>query len=253
MRNPFQLIAKFFDKHKELKFLKRASTEEAFTHIYESNKWGEASTRSGKGSTLDYTRPLRAELPTVLQRLNTEVLLDIPCGDFHWMQHVELPVKHYIGADIVNSLIAANTQHYGNSQRTFLRVDLLQDQLPEADTILCRECLVHLSIADINRALCNIKNSGATYLLTTSFPDISRNADIVTGKHRRLNFCAAPWSWPAPLGAITEQGANARRGRKLLGVWKIDEITIPAISANPVMSANPTSSARSVTTETADN
>lgn len=222
--NPFTQIYKFIKKQKELKFFQHASPEAIFTNIYHTNKWGDKDTRSGKGSTLDYTQRMRTELPDLLRELHTKVLLDIPCGDFHWMQVVELPVQQYIGADIVKPMIAGNSDRYSNDQRQFMTLNLLSDQLPSADTILCRECLVHLSFADINRAIANIKHSGARLLLTTNFPDFTVNEDIVTGKHRRLNFSAAPWHWPPPMRQITEQDASSQRGRKELAVWRISDL-----------------------------
>ena len=74
----------------------------AFEQIYEENRWLSCESRSGRGSTLDYTRPLRKALAKYLNSLNVIVLLDAPCGDFNWMQHVELPEKIlYIGGDIL--------------------------------------------------------------------------------------------------------------------------------------------------------
>lgn len=223
-RNPFQQLRKFVQKRNELGFFKKATPEEIFTRIYDTNKWGHKDTRSGKGSSLDSTLLLREQLPALLQDLQTTTLLDIPCGDFHWMQQIDLPVALYIGADIVKPLIAANSLHYSNEQRQFAACDLLHDLLPRADSILCRECLVHLSFGDINLALANIKSSGAKFLLTTNFPDITENINIVTGKHRRLNFCRAPWHWPPPLMTIMEQPAESRRGRKDLAVWRIADL-----------------------------
>jgi len=223
-RNPVQQIRKLIQKQKELSFFRSATPEAIFTRIYNSNKWGDGESRSGKGSSLRATRRLREQLPALLRELQTETLLDIPCGDFYWMQNIELPVKHYIGADIVKPLITRNEAEYGNGQRRFLSLDLLNGALPAADTILCRECLVHLSLDDIAKALINIRTSAAKYLLTTHFPEMQTNKDIVTGKHRRLNFCAAPFNWPAPITAITEQDATARRGRKDLAVGKIADL-----------------------------
>ena len=224
MKNPITQLRKYFQKKKELAFFQNASPEEVFTTIYTTNKWGDATTRSGKGSTLDYTQRLRDELPALLKALETQTLLDIPCGDFHWMREVSLPVTHYIGADIVKPMIAENERRYSNTQRRFMALDLLEDELPQADTIFCRECLVHLSFADINRALANIKATGATYLMTTNFPEINRNKDIVTGKHRVLNFCTAPFNWPAPEKQIVEHEGDARRGRKEMAVWRIADL-----------------------------
>src|SRR4051812_28060105 len=75
--------------------------QERFERIYETNLWSDPETRSGVGSSLDSTRVLRTELPQALRKLEARVLLDVPCGDFTWMGHVDLSGIQYIGGDIV--------------------------------------------------------------------------------------------------------------------------------------------------------
>src|ERR1044072_7300935 len=70
--------------------LRRMSTQEVFTDIFRSNRWGGTSSVSGSGSDLEQTRVLRRELPSLVQELQINTLLDIPCGDFNWMKEVEL-------------------------------------------------------------------------------------------------------------------------------------------------------------------
>ena len=219
--NPITALRKYLQKRRELKFFQRASSEEVFTRIYLDNKWGNSETRSGKGSTLIRTELLRDQLPDLITKFKIESLLDIPCGDFHWMKEIKLPVSHYLGADIVSSLIEENTRRYGNKSRTFLKLNLLKDPLPAADAILCRECLVHLSLADIALAVDNLKSSKATYLLTTHFPQVQQNSEIVTGKHRPLNLCKPPFNWPAPIAEIIEYETGRARGIKCLSLWEI--------------------------------
>src|SRR5205085_4730414 len=108
--------------------------------------------------------------------LGAAALLDIPCGDFGWLSTTDLGVA-YTGADIVASLVEENQQRYGSAGRTFARLDLTCDKLPAADVVLCRDCLVHLSYANIGRALANIRASGAKWLLMTSFPRLEENYD----------------------------------------------------------------------------
>ncbi len=227
-----KFLSRYIAKKRELARFRRASTAEVFTYIHERNKWGDASSRSGSGSTLERTDRLRQELPGLLRALEVRSLLDLPCGDFFWMQHMELPVEQYIGADIVDTLVEENRRHYGGNNRRFQRLDLLTDPLPPVDAILCRDCLVHFSFRDIQRALDNIRASGATWLLTTHFPDIARNVDIVTGKHRALNLTRPPLSWPAPRQGILEYDAGPRRGRKYLALWRIADL--PMQRANGV-------------------
>ncbi len=222
--NPIKLITRYFDKKKEIQQFKKLSAEEVFTQIYHTNKWGDEESRSGKGSNLERTVELRVRLPEILASLNAGSIIDIPCGDFHWMKEMSLPVKTYIGADIVKPLVEENNRLYGNAARRFVQLDLLQDVLPQSDVVFCRECLVHLSFKDIFKAIENIKSSGSSFLMVTQFPQIKQNKDIVTGKHRSLNMTLEPFNWPQPSIELVEYHAGDRRGNKCLSVWKIAEL-----------------------------
>ena len=222
--NPVKYVCRSLRKNQELRYFRNASNQQIFTRIYEKNKWGDRNTRSGKGSNLERTRRLRQALPSALAQLGVMSLLDIPCGDFFWMKEIDLQIDLYLGADIVPALITANTEKYGNSSVRFVHLDLLRDTLPRADAILCRECLVHFSFADVRLAIANIKSSGASHLLTTHFPDIDSNLDITTGKHRPLNMCLEPFNWPKPVIQITEGDAGSNRGQKCLSIWSIADL-----------------------------
>lgn len=226
----FAGLKKYFKKREESNLFRNASTEEIFTHIYLANKWGDEESRSGKGSNLAVTERLREALPDMLLQLNINSMLDIPCGDFHWMKEIDLPLTGYQGADIVKPMIEENQVRYGNEKREFLHLDLLRDPLPKVDAIFCRECLVHLSYADIEKALKNIRKSGASYLFTTHFPQRKYNEDIVTGKHHSLNFYLPPFSWPQPELEFVEYFAGKRRGNKCLSVWRIDSLPVNRLS-----------------------
>ena len=91
---------------------------------------------------------------------------------------------------------------------TFLNVDVTSDDLPEADVVLCRDCLVHLSSTDIFAALRNFRRSGSTYLLTTTYPGLlSHNRNIVTGMWRPVDLQLPPFGFPAPFKAhLAAQG-----------------------------------------------
>jgi len=162
-------VSKFIRKYREKRLFKRSSTKEVFTWIYRTNKWRSSMSYSGTGSSLEQTQHLRDELPKVLKRLNTKILLDIPCGDFNWMQHTELEIEEYIGADIVDDIIKRNTAQFERPGRRFVQLDLICDPLPHCDIILCRDCFVHLNYESINQAIKNIKASDCQYLIATTF------------------------------------------------------------------------------------
>jgi hypothetical protein len=102
-----------------------------------------------------------------------------------------------------------------------------QDPLPEADLLLCRDCLVHLSFADIGRALSNVLRSGLPYLLTTTFPECEVNEDIVTGDWRPLNLELEPFGFPPPSELLNERCSEAGGlfADKSLGLWQLAELT----------------------------
>jgi hypothetical protein len=206
--------------------LRRMTTEQVFTAIVRANRWGGAASVSGTGSDLAQTRVIARELPVLLRELAAKTLLDIPCGDFHWMQSVDLRGITYTGADIVAELPERNQSVYGDDTRHFVRLNLLTDSLPCADVVLCRDCLVHFSFADIRLAIDSIRASGSRYLLTTTFPARSTNWDIVTGQWRPLNIEAPPISLPRPLRLVNEEcpDEDGAYSDKSLGLWRLAEL-----------------------------
>ncbi len=206
-----------------------AYSKELFTHIYNTHAWPGKESYSGPGSTLKETAIIRKKIPELLQELNAKIFLDAPCGDFNWMQHVDLScLDQYIGMDIVEPLIQKNKQKYENENRLFLCANIVTDPLPQADVILCRDCLVHLKFQDIRQALKNMKASGVTYLLTTTFPRIQLNRDLKkTGQWRRLNLQRPPFNFPEPLALINEECKHhPKYSDKSLGLWKLEDINV---------------------------
>ncbi|MFM9880044.1 MAG: GlcNAc-transferase family protein, partial [Burkholderiaceae bacterium] len=177
-----------------------------FTSIFSHNTWGDAESVSGAGSTQHATRHVRRELEGLFAEYRIRSLLDLPCGDFNWMQLVNLHGIDYTGGDVVEPLIARNTARYARPGVRFEVMDLLTSDLPQADLVLCRDCLLHLPFADITLALANIKRSGARYLLTTSFTwrHMGPNLDIPLGHWRRLNLQQPPLTLPPPLLTMVE-------------------------------------------------
>ena len=207
----------------------RLSTErrrDTFQHIYESNLWLSEDSRSGHGSSHEQTETVRAALPALIEAFEIRSIADVPCGDFHWMQHVDLKGAYYLGIDIVDDLIKANRQRHAGPDRDFITLDIAETPPPGTDLIFCRDLLVHFSFADIKRTLANIKKSGAPYLLTTTFPETARNENILTGNWRRLNLQKAPFKLPTPLRLINEnctEDDGAYRD-KSLGLWKTEDL-----------------------------
>jgi len=180
---------------------------------------------SGPGSTVKRTEAIREALPKLLRELEAKTFIDAPCGDLKWMQEVELPVEKYIGVDVLQELVERNQSQYGNAQRSFMHVDMVQDVLPRGDVVLNRDMLIHLSFADISKFLRLLHASGCRYLLTSHFPDQPSNRDIETGDWRPVNLEIAPFNFPPPRLTISEHyTANMDHADKCLALWEVDNV-----------------------------
>ena len=199
-----------------------------FEHIHRTNLWGAEHSVSGLGSEAGATVALRRELPKLLDDLGARSLLDAPCGDASWIGGLGLR-QRYIGVDIVPALIDRLAQRAasGAIEGEFRLADITADPLPAADAILCRDALVHLSFANIARALDNFARSGAQYLIATTFSRWRHNHDIEDGDWRPLNLEAPPFGLPAPLALLDEQCTEAEGGYadKCLGVWRVADLS----------------------------
>jgi hypothetical protein len=197
---------------------------QCFQRIHDMNLWGAAASPSGLGSELDATAVLRAELPLLLQRLGVASLLDAPCGDAGWINAADLRVR-LIGVDIVPSLIERLQACVaaGEVEGEYHLADITRDSLPRCDAILCRDCLVHLSFANIERTVANFRASGAKWLIATNFPEWQINVDCEDGDWRALNFERAPFGWGPPVELLNENCTEAGGGwrDKSLGVWRL--------------------------------
>lgn len=191
---------------------------DVFSNIYATRFWQQGESVSGKGSDVDATRAIAEALPGVLKRHGIRSMLDLPCGDF-WMRRVDLGDVDYIGADIVPELIADNIEKHPADFRV---LDICVDPLPKVDLIFCRDCLVHLSNADVLRALANVRASGAKWLMATTFPT-RENTDIRTGCWRPINMGAAPFNLPAAVEIVDEQcdSDGGAYSDKSMGLWQL--------------------------------
>ena len=199
-----------------------AESEVIFRDIYARHHWAGSASASGAGAAPEQIQQLRAGLPALLRQLGIGTLLDLPCGDYSWMRTLDLPVQRYIGADLLPELIAPLAAAYADARHRFLVLDLTRDDLPPADLLLCRDCLVHLSYADSRRALANVVRSGIPYLLATTFPETEVNEDIVTGDWRMINLERPPFCFPPPLHLLNEgcTEAGGLFADKSLGLWR---------------------------------
>lgn len=114
---------------------------------------------------------------------------------------------NYTGGDIVTELISKNISTYATPSTNFIVLDITTDKLPDADLMICRDCLFHLSYENIEKFIINFNNSNIEYLLTTSHTNDGKfkNKNISNGGFRLIDLFDAPFNFPtSPLKYIDD-------------------------------------------------
>jgi glycosyltransferase involved in cell wall biosynthesis len=176
---------------------------------------------SDPGSQRARTRGLQRELPKLLARLGVSTVLDLGCGDFNWMRDVELGVDLYTGVDVVFDVVLENRLRHGGPRRRFLFRDLTRDPVPRADLVLCRDVLIHLPDDDLVHAMEAIIDSGARYLLASTFLSRTHNPPIALGEWRPLNMRLPPLSMPPPRDWLVDTPSEHGFDDKRLALWDL--------------------------------
>lgn len=199
-----------------------------FSAIYRDNGFVGTESLSGAGSTRFQTRVIRQKLPEIFRELGVKNVVDIPCGDFHWMRDVDLADIHYTGADVVDEMVRKNQQLFGGPLRAFECVNLITGPLPAADLVFCRDCLVHLPFEDALAAIETIRQSKCQWLLTTTFTRETPNTDLDAAGWRALNLTLPPFNLPKPTLLISEKctEAGGLAGDKSLGLWRVADLQL---------------------------
>ena len=218
--------------------------QESFINIYKTKVWGGANVSavdarlksvigSGPGSTLDTTQEAMGILHTLINELKRVTgkrrisLLDIPCGDFVWMNRfLQLrPDIDYTGMDIVPHLIKNHaTAFESDSRLNFTLQDIVETPLDQAyDIIFCRMMMQHLSQQAFMAVLSHFSNSGSHYLLTTTHAaDQGLRAIKLSGeRYRPVNLEIPPAQLSPPLCMTRDGPSTPNHPDQFLALWKL--------------------------------
>ena len=145
------------------------SLKEIFQDVYTNWRFGGwPESKSGGGSTMEETEIIRQQIKQIVKDKEIKSVVDAPCGDFNWMKDIVYSFESYTGCDIVPEMIADN-QKYANSIIKFQELDLTQGEIPEADLLITRDVIGHLTLEDGKKVIANILKSKCKYLLTTTW------------------------------------------------------------------------------------
>jgi hypothetical protein len=138
------------------------------------------------------------------------------------MRLVDLAGVDYIGVDVVPQVIENNQARFARPGVRFMIADLTRDDLPRADLILCRHCWPHLSYQDIAASLRNFRRSGATWVLLSHSPHVTKNTNKFTGLGwRHLNLQLDPFLFPPPLESRHDHKPHVPFE---IGLWRVADL-----------------------------
>jgi len=205
------------------------SLPETFEHIYSSDVWGDAEQNSGRGSTGRYVAEYGALLERLLRQYDVQSVADLGCGNFNTGKVIARMVPRYIGVDIAQPVITANTQAYATKSVTFMRADATKDLLPTADAALVRQVLQHLTNHEIQLALTNILNTYRLVFITEHVyigPGTKPNRDFGHGPGTRIPLKSGVFIDCPPFNIqATVAGDIAYTPNEVLRTWMVERLT----------------------------
>jgi len=166
-------------------------TKDVMEQIYEKKLWG--------GETFDFyfgngshdsvlIEPYIDAVSAFLTSFDCPLTVcDLGCGDFNVGKQLVKHTKRYEAVDIVEDLIEHNKVTFKHDNLTFHCFDISMDDWPDADCVLLRQVLQHLSNAEVQRIARKLVDY--KYVLVTEHIPSGRfipNKDIISGQGIRL-------------------------------------------------------------------
>ena len=166
-------------------------TKAVMEQIYEEHLWGGGHHMfySGHGShDPNLVKPYVIVVSQFLRSFETPLTIcDLGCGDFNVGRQLTPYTKKYIGVDIVQNLIDYNQNTFANENIQFRCLDIAQDELPQADCVILRQVLQHISNKEVQQVVRKLKDY-KYIILTEHLPKggFVPNLDIISGQGIRL-------------------------------------------------------------------
>lgn len=157
--------------------------ESVFSKIYREKLWGSGSKLeplSGKGSNADVALPYVNFVQSIISKYKISTVLDVGHGDWVMWRDYKFEDTNYMGVDVAHGLSAQIAKSFGTKNRKFLQISA-DESLPDADLLLCKDVLQHLSLDDINAFLSQL--SKFNYVIICN--DIS---GLVTSLHKARHY-----------------------------------------------------------------
>jgi len=187
----------------------------AFNTVYGTEQWGDAGGGSGSGSTLEFTRPTRHVLLSLLTKLEAGSMIDAPCGAMVWTAPFlredvppVIPGFRYLGVDVVDSVMAANKQRFAAEKTwSFEHVDLSATVLPNGyDVIFSRDAFQHMPMEAVVQILRMMSQTDAKWLIAGSYDNGYNHRTTWGGPWYAIDLRKAPFNLDGNAEAVHEGG-----------------------------------------------
>jgi len=127
-----------------------------FEHVYAQRIWGDGGSEdyySGPGSDPEEVQAYANLIKKFIAEKQVRTHVDIGCGDFRAGRAGRVAGVHYIGIDIVPTLIERNQRRFSDAEIEFRCIDAVDDHLPDGDLCTIKQVFQHLSNAEIGLIL----------------------------------------------------------------------------------------------------
>ena len=151
--------------------LGRLPLQQAFDEVYKRGFWKQGVATSGKGSEGALADKYVDLVTRYASRHGLRTVVDGGCGDFSVGHKLVSAFESYIALDISPIIIARNQKQFAHLGRqvSFRVANMTEGSFPDTDLVLIREVLQHLTNAQIEKILDNLRNSVWRRALITEY------------------------------------------------------------------------------------
>ncbi|MEM9143710.1 MAG: class I SAM-dependent methyltransferase [Bacteroidota bacterium] len=203
------------------------------SQVYAEGLWGDngAPFYSGSGShdsliVEPYVEAVKGFLTSFSPPIT---VCDLGCGDFNVGRQLVPYTKKYVAIDIVPELIAYNRDNFIHPNVAFQCLDAAKDTLPNADCVILRQVLQHLSNVEVQKIVERLY-AYPYVILTEHWPDgnFVPNKDIISGQGIRLkkqsgvDICAQPFCFRSHSARqLLDRPSQKYEGRLVTTLFKV--------------------------------
>ena len=167
------------------------NASEVFGEVFVINDWSSTESRSGMGSTLEYTINTRKQLPLLWEAYDINKVVDIGCGDFYIGPSIydSLDIS-YTGYDVYKKVIDYLSKKYQKQKKyNFVHSDVTNDKenIKNADLCILKDVVQHWELSDIYSFLDYIiKHKKFKYILLCNslYTSDTTGKEIRTGDYK---------------------------------------------------------------------